>query len=57
VPIVYNTSAYDSLDSLRLMEGIVDVYMPDFRLWTSEAARRYLKGADYRTWRARRSST
>ena len=47
LPIVYNTSAYDSLDSLRLMEGIVDVYMPDFKLWTSEAARRYLKRADY----------
>ena len=30
-----------------LMEGIVDIYMPDFKLWTSEAARRYLKRADY----------
>jgi uncharacterized Fe-S radical SAM superfamily protein PflX/intein/homing endonuclease len=47
LPIVYNTSAYDSLDSLELMEGIVDVYMPDFKLWTSEAAKRYLKRADY----------
>jgi putative pyruvate formate lyase activating enzyme len=47
LPIVYNTSAYDSLDSLGLMEGIVDLYMPDFKLWTSEAARRYLKRADY----------
>jgi putative pyruvate formate lyase activating enzyme len=34
LPIVYNTSSYDSLDSLRLMEGIVDVYMPDFKVWT-----------------------
>jgi putative pyruvate formate lyase activating enzyme len=47
LPIVYNTSAYDSLESLRLMDGIVDVYMPDFKLWTSESARRYLKRADY----------
>jgi putative pyruvate formate lyase activating enzyme len=47
LPIVYNTSAYDSLDSLRLMEGVVEVYMPDFKLWTREAARRYLKRADY----------
>jgi putative pyruvate formate lyase activating enzyme len=39
--------AYDSLDCLRLLEGIVDVYMPDFKLWTSDAARRYLKRADY----------
>src|ERR671934_942226 len=47
LPIVYNTSAYDSLDSLRLMDGVVDVYMPDFKLWTREAARRYLKRPDY----------
>jgi putative pyruvate formate lyase activating enzyme len=47
LPIVYNTSAYDSLDSLRLLEGVVDIYMPDFKLWTGESARRYLKRADY----------
>jgi putative pyruvate formate lyase activating enzyme len=47
LPIVYNTSAYDSHDSLRLMEGVVDVYMPDFKLWTREASRRYLKRPDY----------
>jgi putative pyruvate formate lyase activating enzyme len=47
LPIVYNTSAYDSLDSLRLMEGVVDVYMPDLKLWRRETARRYLKRADY----------
>jgi putative pyruvate formate lyase activating enzyme len=47
LPIVYNTSGYDSLHSLRLMDGIVDVYMPDFKVWTSETARRYLKRADY----------
>jgi putative pyruvate formate lyase activating enzyme len=47
LPTVYNTSSYDSRDSVRLMEGVVDVYMPDFKLWTSERARRYLKRADY----------
>jgi putative pyruvate formate lyase activating enzyme len=47
LPIVYNTSSYDSLDSLRLMEGIVDVYMPDFKVWTRQAARRYLRRPDY----------
>jgi putative pyruvate formate lyase activating enzyme len=47
LPTVYNTSAYDSHDSVRLMEGVVDIYMPDFKLWTSERARRYLKRADY----------
>jgi putative pyruvate formate lyase activating enzyme len=30
LPLVYNTSSYDSLDSLRLLDGIVDIYMPDF---------------------------
>ena len=47
LPIVYNTSSYDSMDSLRLMDGIVDVYMPDFKVWTAEAARRYLRRPDY----------
>jgi putative pyruvate formate lyase activating enzyme len=47
LPIVYNTSAYDSLDSLELMAGVVDVYMPDFKLWSAEDAKRYLKRADY----------
>jgi putative pyruvate formate lyase activating enzyme len=47
LPIVYNTSGYEGDDSVRLMDGVVDVYMPDFKLWTSERARRYLKRADY----------
>ena len=47
LPIVYNTSAYDSLDSLQLMNGIVDIYMPDFKYWDSEASARFLKAKDY----------
>ena len=47
LPIVYNTSAYDSLHSLELMDGVVDIYMPDFKIWDPEAARRYLKAPDY----------
>jgi putative pyruvate formate lyase activating enzyme len=47
LPIVYNTSAYDSLDSLRLMDGVVDVYLPDFKVWSQSAARRYLRRPDY----------
>ncbi len=47
LPVVYNTSSYDSLDSLRLLEGIVDVYMPDLKLLTRDGARRYLKRSDY----------
>ncbi len=47
LPIVYNTSAYDSLRSLELLDGVVDIYMPDFKYWDAEKARRYLKAADY----------
>jgi putative pyruvate formate lyase activating enzyme len=47
LPLVYNTSAYDSLDSLRLLDGIVDIYMPDFKLWDADLAHRYLKARDY----------
>jgi putative pyruvate formate lyase activating enzyme len=47
LPIVYNTSAYDSLDSLQLMDGIVDIYMPDFKVWSQPATRRSLRRPDY----------
>jgi putative pyruvate formate lyase activating enzyme len=47
LPIVYNTSAYDSMDSLHLMDGIVDIYMPDFKFWDPELSLRYLKAKDY----------
>jgi putative pyruvate formate lyase activating enzyme len=47
LPIVYNTSAYDSMESLELMEGIVDIYMPDFKYWDAAKAKRYLKAEDY----------
>ena len=47
LPIVYNTSAYDSIASLKLLEGIVDIYMPDFKFWHRESARRLVKAKDY----------
>ncbi len=47
LPIVYNTSAYDSMESLEIMDGIVDIYMPDFKYWDSEMARKYSKAPDY----------
>ncbi len=47
VPIVYNTSAYDALSSLRLMDGLVDIYMPDFKFWEPETARRLARASDY----------
>jgi putative pyruvate formate lyase activating enzyme len=47
IPIVYNTSAYDALDSLELMNGIIDIYMPDFKYWSADRSRTYLKAEDY----------
>jgi putative pyruvate formate lyase activating enzyme len=47
LPIVYNTSAYDSLDSLALFDGIVDIYMPDFKYWEARASAKLLKAKDY----------
>ena len=47
IPIVYNTSAYDALESLDLLDGLVDIYMPDFKLWSAERGKRWLEAADY----------
>jgi putative pyruvate formate lyase activating enzyme len=47
LPTVYNTSAYDSPDSLALMDGVVDVYMPDLKLISRDAARRYVGKREY----------
>ena len=47
LPIVYNTSAYDALESLRRLDGLVDIYMPDFKLWSPAAGERYLQAGDY----------
>ena len=47
LPIVYNTSAYDSMDSLHLLDGIVDIYMPDFKFWDPALSLRYVKAKDY----------
>jgi putative pyruvate formate lyase activating enzyme len=47
IPIVYNTSAYDALDSIELMDGIADIYMPDFKFWSAERSKLYMKAEDY----------
>jgi len=47
VPVVYNTSAYDAVASLELLDGLVDIYMPDFKFWSHESARRLVKAEDY----------
>ena len=47
LPLVYNTSAFDSLDSLELMDGAVDIYMPDFKFWDPALAKQYIKAPNY----------
>jgi putative pyruvate formate lyase activating enzyme len=47
LPLVYNTSGYDSCETLDLLDGVVDIYMPDFKCWAPDRAKRYLKAEDY----------
>jgi putative pyruvate formate lyase activating enzyme len=47
LPIVYNTGGYDSLEALALLDGVVDIYMPDMKYGDSETAHRYSHVRDY----------
>jgi putative pyruvate formate lyase activating enzyme len=47
LPLVYNTGGYDSLETIRLMDGVVDIYMPDFKLWDPDHCAKYLRARDY----------
>ena len=47
IPIVYNTSGYEKVDTLKQLEGIVDVYLPDFKYWNPELAAKYSNAPDY----------
>jgi len=47
LPLVYNTGGYDSPEALALLDGIVDIYMPDMKYGDSKLARRYSKVRDY----------
>ena len=49
LPIVYNSSGYDSLTSLKLLEGVIDIFMPDFKFFSDNLAQRYTAVADYGT--------
>lgn len=47
LPIVYNCSGYEKVETLKLLEGIVDVYLTDFKYMDAEIAARYSKASDY----------
>jgi len=47
IPVVYNSSGYERVETLRALKGFVDVYLPDLKHMSSELARRYSGAADY----------
>ncbi len=47
LPLVYNTGGYDSIEALKLLDGVVDIYMPDMKFADSEVAKRFLGVRDY----------
>ena len=47
LPIVYNTSGYEKVETLRMFEGLVDIYLPDFKYLSAELADAYSHAADY----------
>lgn len=48
VPLVYNTGGYDRIETLKILDGIVDIYMPDFKFWNEKWAGRLCAAPDYR---------
>lgn len=49
LPLVYNSGGYDSLSTLRLLDGVVDIYMPDFKYWDDSTAAKYSGAKGYPT--------
>ena len=47
IPVVYNSSGYESLESLQRLEGLVDVYLPDCKFYDSDLSKNYAKASDY----------
>ncbi len=47
IPLVYNSSSYDRVVSLKLLDGIIDIYLPDFKFWNPEIAKRACLVKDY----------
>ena len=47
IPLVYNTSGYDSLETIKALDGIIDIYLPDFRYASDEIAKRFSQAPDY----------
>jgi putative pyruvate formate lyase activating enzyme len=48
VPLVYNTGGYDKVETLKILEDIFDIYMPDFKFWEARWSEKFCKAPDYR---------
>ena len=48
IPVVYNSNGYESIEGLRLLEGLVDIYLPDFKYWDDTLGLEYSKAPHYR---------
>ena len=47
LPLVYNSSGYDALPTLELLDGLIDIYMPDFKFWENSTGQKYADAPDY----------
>ena len=47
IPIVYNTNGYESVETLKLLEGYVDIYLPDLKYYYDDLAKKYSKVDNY----------
>ena len=47
IPLVYNSSGYDKVETLELLEGVIDIYMPDFKFWDPAIAEQTCNAPDY----------
>ncbi len=47
IPLVYNCGGYESVESLKLLDGIIDIYLPDAKFWDQESGARYAHAPDY----------
>ncbi|MBQ4327472.1 MAG: radical SAM protein [Clostridia bacterium] len=47
IPVVYNCGGYESVETLRSLEGLVDIYLPDFKYFSSELSKKYSNAPDY----------
>ena len=47
IPVLYNSSGYESVETLKLLEGVVDIYLPDFKYINAVTAKKYSNASDY----------